>query len=159
MEPGDFVALVLCQLLQLRTAGGQFLSRVAAYVPNDATRIVVVNPSTWVRPSLEVPAPFGFGTVSDQAGGADALRRYLAEPITVLLGNEDVGSRDLAMGAEAEAQGGTRLERGQNVFREAEVAARKHGWTFNWRLILVPGVGHSAAGMFASDQALAALQP
>jgi hypothetical protein len=48
---------------------------------------------------------------------------------------------------------------GQNVFREAEAAARRNGWAFNWRLAVVPGVGHSARTMFGSDQALAALRP
>jgi hypothetical protein len=44
------------------------------------------------------------------------------------------------------------------VFREAELTARSHGWAFNWRVAVVPGVGHDAARMFASDQALAALR-
>jgi pimeloyl-ACP methyl ester carboxylesterase len=140
------------------SAGGQFLSRVAAYVPNDATSIVIANPSTWVRPTLNVPAPYGFGEIWSPAEGEAALRRYLAEPITVLLGQEDTGSHNLVTNEEAEAQGGTRLERGQNVFRDAELTARSHGWAFNWRVAEVPGVGHDAAHMFASDQALAALR-
>jgi pimeloyl-ACP methyl ester carboxylesterase len=141
------------------SAGGQFLGRIAAYLPNDATHIVIVNPSTWVRPSLDVAAPFGFGRVYGPADGEAALRRYLAEPVTVLLGQEDTGSENLAMSEQAREQGGTRLERGQTVFREAENAARSHGWPFNWRLAFVPGVGHNAAAMFRSDQAFAALRP
>jgi hypothetical protein len=141
------------------SGGGQFLSRVAAFQPVTATRIVIANPSTWVLPSLDTPAPYGFGGVYDAAQGEAALRRYLAAPITVLLGQEDTGSKDLAVGDEAEAQGGTRLARGQNAFRAAEATARAHGWTFNWRLAFVPGVGHSARLMFSSVQALEALRP
>jgi hypothetical protein len=79
--------------------------------------------------------------------------------VTVLLGQEDTGSKDLAVGEAAEAQGGTRLARGQNAFRQAEAVARAHGWTFNWRLAFVPSVGHSARLMFSSAQALEALGP
>jgi pimeloyl-ACP methyl ester carboxylesterase len=141
------------------SAGGQFLSRVAAFAPLAATRIVIANPSTWVLPSLDTPAPYGFGGVYPPAQAEDALRRYLAAPITVLLGGEDTGSKDLADGAEARAQGDTRLARGQNAFRAAQAAAQAHGWPFNWRLAMVPGIGHTARGMFASDEALEALRP
>lgn len=140
------------------SAGGQFLARVAAYVPNDATSIIIANPSTWVWPDLSIAAPYGFGEAYSPAEGEAALRRYFAEPITVLLGQQDTGSHNLVSNREAEAQGSTRLDRGQNVFREAQLAAQQHGWTFHWQLAVVPGVGHDAARMFASDQALAALR-
>ena len=103
--------------------------------------------------------PYGFGGVYGPARGEAALRRYLATRITVLLGQDDTGSHNLVMNDEAKAQGLTRLERGQNVFREAERVAQQHGWAFNWQLAAVPGVGHDAARMFASGQALAALRP
>ena len=106
---------------------------------------------------MNVPVPYGFGEIWSPAEGEAALRRYLAAPITVLLGQEDTGSHNLVTNEEAEEQGGTRLERGQNVFREAELTARTHGWAFHWTVAVVPGVGHDAAHMFASDQALAAL--
>jgi hypothetical protein len=141
------------------SAGAQFLSRVAAYAEDGATQTVIANPSTWVRPSLDIAAPYGFKGISDRAWGEAALRRYLAAKITVLLGQEDVGSRNLATSAEAEEQGSTRFERGQNVFQEADAAARRNGWAFNWSLAVVPGVGHSARTMFGSDQALIALRP
>jgi hypothetical protein len=141
------------------SAGAQFLSRVAAFAQDEATQTVIANPSTWVRPSLDIAAPYGFKGISDRAWGEVALRRYLATKLTVLLGQEDVGSRNLATSEEAEEQGSTRLERGQNVFREAEAAARQNGWAFNWHLAVVPGVGHSARTMFGSVQALDALRP
>jgi pimeloyl-ACP methyl ester carboxylesterase len=141
------------------SAGAQFLSRIAAFVPNDATRMVVANPSTWVWPSLDVDAPYGLGRVYDKAEGAEALRRYLAAPVTVLLGQNDTGSHELADSEEAVEQGSTRFERGQNAFRAAQLAAREHGWPFNWRLVVVPGVGHSDRRIFASEQAIEALHP
>jgi alpha-beta hydrolase superfamily lysophospholipase len=141
------------------SAGAQFLSRVAAFGQEGATRIVIANPSTWVEPTLEVAAPYGFGGIYGPAQGEAALRRYLALPITVLLGRADTGSYELATSEEAEEQGSNRFERGQKAFRDAEQAAQQGGWAFNWRLAVVPGVGHSARQMFTSDAAFDALQP
>ena len=141
------------------SAGAQFLSRVAAYGPAGATHLVIANPSTWVRARLDVAAPYGFQGVFSPAGGEAALRRYLALPVTVLLGGADTGSKNLATAEEAEEQGSTRLQRGETVFAEAQQAARQRGWAFNWQIATVPGVGHNARQMFASDAAFAALHP
>jgi hypothetical protein len=42
------------------SAGGQFLSRVIAFAPPEATRFIVANPSTWV-PSATSAVPYGVG--------------------------------------------------------------------------------------------------
>ncbi len=128
---------------------------MAAYAPPPAVRFLVANPSTWVLPSTAVAAPFGFGGPS--GGGEAALRRYLALPVAVLLGGEDVRSRNLARGPEADAQGSTRLARGKDAFRMAQEVARTHGRAFGWTLAVVPGVGHDAGAILASQQAAAAL--
>jgi hypothetical protein len=141
------------------SAGAQFLSRVAAFAKDDATQTVIANPSTWVRPSVDIAVPYGFGGIFDGGQAESALRRYLATKITVLLGQEDVGSHNLVTTEEAEEQGSTRLERGQNVFREAAAVARRHAWAFNWHLAVVPGTGHNARAMFSSEQAFGALRP
>jgi hypothetical protein len=141
------------------SAGAQFLSRVAAYGEGGAALIVIANPSTWVRPRLDVTAPYGLRGVYAPPQDKAALRRYLARPVTVLLGGADTGSRWLAVSSQAEAQGRTRLERGETVFREAEQAARQYGVPFNWRLQIVPGVGHNAREMFASSAAIGAFRP
>ena len=141
------------------SAGAQFLSRVAAYQRGQAKRFVIANPSTWVRASLDVAAPYGFGPPFPPAEAAAALRRYLGLPITVLLGAEDTGSRNLAVSEQAEAQGATRVARGQTVFAEAEQTARSHGWPFNWRLSILPGVGHNARRMLAAPGAFEGLAP
>jgi pimeloyl-ACP methyl ester carboxylesterase len=141
------------------SAGGQFLSRVAAFVPTQARRIVIANPSTHVVPSLKVDAPFGFGGVYAGATGQAQLRRYLEQPVTIFLGEEDTDDKDLSETREAMAQGETRLERGLNVYQQAKKLAASRNWTFNWRLVEVPGVGHSARKMFRSPEALDALKP
>jgi hypothetical protein len=139
------------------SAGAQFVSRVAAYIDTGATRIIIANPSTWVRPRLDIAAPYGFGGLFAPADAEAALRRYVGEPITVLLGGEDVGDVDLARGPEAEDQGATRLERGQNMLREAETVAGRNHWPFSWHAAIIPGVGHNAHRIFTSDAAFDAL--
>lgn len=136
------------------SAGGQFLARLAAFAPNGATRYVIANPSTWVLPSGDDTVPYGFGGSPEPE---QALRAYLALPITVLLGQDDTGTSNLATGPEALAQGANRLERGRATFAKAEAAARERGCAFGWTLAEVPGVGHDSAGMFGSPQAVAAL--
>jgi len=87
-----------------------------------------------------------------------ALQRYLAQPVTVLLGTADLRrDNNLNVRPPAERQGTTRYARGHNAFRTAQQLAQDRGWAFNWRLIEVPGIGHSARRMFGSPQARAAL--
>ncbi len=133
------------------SAGAQFVDRVAAYAPPAAACIVVANPSTWVLPLSTAPAPFGFGNIEASP------RTYLSLPIVVLLGAADTGSHDLATGPEAMAEGPDRLTRGLRTFELARATAREHGWPFGWTLLEVAGVGHDAKAMFASPQALRAV--
>jgi hypothetical protein len=141
------------------SAGGQFLSRVAAFVPTEARRIVIANPSTYVFPDLTTPAPYAFGGVYSAGAGESELRRYLSLPLTIYLGQEDTGDEDRSDTPEAVAQGATRYERGHNVYQAGRDLAQSRGWAFNWRLVELPGVGHSARKMFAAPQAVVALRP
>jgi poly(3-hydroxybutyrate) depolymerase len=139
------------------SAGGQFLMRLAAFLPGDATRIVAANPGSLLFPTRDLPFPYGFGGLPEELGGDAAIRRYLAAPLTLLLGTADIEKKDLDLTATAMKQGATRLERGRNCFALAREVARKNGWPFNWRLVEVPGVGHSGEKMFAAPQAAGAL--
>jgi hypothetical protein len=139
------------------SAGAQFLSRVSAFAsPSGAQRIVISNPSTYVLPAIDVPAPYGFGGLFGSYGAKSQLQHYLALPITILLGREDIGDEELANEPEAVAQGATRLERGIRTYRLAQQVAAVNGWPFNWRLAIVPGVGHDTRGMMSSQQSLQA---
>ncbi len=138
------------------SAGAQFLGRVAAFVPTGAVGIILANPSTWVLPSTAVEAPYGLG--GTEAATDAALRAYLAQPVTVLLGTADTGTRDLATSPGAMAQGPNRHVRGLDAFQMAQRVAGSHGWRFGWTLREVPGVGHDATAMFSSPQALEAVR-
>jgi dienelactone hydrolase len=141
------------------SAGAQFLDRLAAFVPTDAKRIVVANPGSYVVPSLTVSAPYGLGTVYAGADGDAALRRYLEQPLTIYLGESDTREDDRDNSPDALAQGASRYQRGLNTFNAAKMLAQSRGWTLNWRLVELPGVGHSARKMFSAPQASDALAP
>jgi len=134
------------------SAGGQFLSRVAAFAPPpDAKRIVIANPSTHVLASLDEAAPYGFGGVFGPEEAAQ-LRTYLALPVTIFLGTEDIEDEDLTDTDAARRQGTNRLERGRAAFASARDTALRNGWPFGWRLVEAEGVGHSARDMLKSDR-------
>jgi pimeloyl-ACP methyl ester carboxylesterase len=140
------------------SAGGQALSRFAAFTPHAARHIIIANPSTWLWPSNEARFPYGFGGLPGTLANEATLRRYLAQPVTVFLGTADVRrDNNLNLREEAERQGTNRLERGRNTFEAARQVARQRGWPFHWQLVEVPDVGHSARHMFGSAQALAVL--
>lgn len=140
------------------SAGGQFLSRVAAYGPPIAPeRIVIGNPSTQVLPTTEEDAPYGMGALFPPGEETERLRDYLAQPITLYLGLDDTGQEDLTRNAGADRQGDNRLDRGRKTFALAERVARENGWFFGWQLVEVPGLGHSAGDALAADAILGAL--
>ena len=140
------------------SAGGQALSRFAAFVPHAAKRIIIANPSTYLWPSRDERFPYGFGDLPPALANDDALRRYLAQPVTLLRGTADIKrDADLPVRDGAERQGANRLERGHNAFNAARQLAQEKGWPFGWRLLEVPNVGHSARLMFGAAQAMQAL--
>ncbi len=141
------------------SAGGQFLSRLAAFTPTEATRIVIANPSTYVFASLQIKAPFGIGGVYSPRAAEAQLKRYLQTPVTIFVGQEDVGEEQLNESPAARAQGEKRYDRGLNAYRTAQAMAHSHGWPINWRLVEVAGVGHDTRKMFNSPKVLEALAP
>jgi poly(3-hydroxybutyrate) depolymerase len=141
------------------SAGGQLLARMTAFAALPAARVIIANPSSWVAPDLSEPFPYGFGALPVELSNEQALERYLAQPITVLLGTADTGSANLSQTAGAKRQGAHRYARGLNVFQSAAAVARERGWAFGWQLVEAPGVGHSARAMYATVAAERAFCP
>ncbi|HYC46780.1 MAG TPA: hypothetical protein VED01_15000 [Burkholderiales bacterium] len=142
------------------SGGGQALLRIAAFMDTGARRIVIANPGTYLWPSRDARFPDGFGGLPGTLADDENLKRYLAQPITLLLGTADVEQdADLSMRPTAAVQGANRYERGHNAYRAARELAAARGWPFKWQLIEVPGVGHSAGRMFRSAEAAKAFAP
>lgn len=142
------------------SAGAQMLSRVAAYHPLPGPlRIVIANPSSHVAPSLKERVPYGFRAAGAPPLESELLKRYLAQPITLYLGSDDVGEFRLLKNRAAQRQGANRLERGRAIYQQAVRISAQNGWTLNWRLVEAPGIGHSGRGMLRAPEAAAAISP
>ncbi|MFS4438918.1 alpha/beta hydrolase [Paracoccaceae bacterium GXU_MW_L88] len=140
------------------SAGGQFLSRYAAYMePNDVARIVIANPSTYVLPNFDESIPYGFEGLPPEFDAERLIDHYLAAPVTIYLGTDDTGQKDLTMTRQAVRQGDNRLDRGRKTFELARAEAERRGVPFGWELVEAEGVGHTARGMLEHRDILEAL--
>lgn len=141
------------------SAGGQFLVRLAAFLPEGPKRIIAANPGSHLFPTRDAEFGYGFGGLPSEWSDDASLRRYLAAPLTLYLGTADTDphSRNLDRSAAALRQGASRYERGRACFAFAQALAAERGWTFGWRLVEADGVGHDAAMMFAAPEAMDAV--
>jgi pimeloyl-ACP methyl ester carboxylesterase len=140
------------------SAGGQFLVRMAAFLPGEAKRIVAANPGSDLFPTRDQAFGYGFGGLPAELSSDDVIRRYLAAPLTLYLGTGDIYPRPSFDDSPAGMrQGPNRLERGRACFALGEQLARERGWEFNWRKVETPGIGHEAAFMFAANEVADAL--
>lgn len=140
------------------SAGGQFLGRLAAFLPGEAVRIVAANPGSHLFPTFDQDFGYGFGGLPAALSNDEVLRRYLAAPVTFYLGTDDIYPRpSFDVSPAGMKQGQHRLERGRACFAFGEKLAKERGWAFNWRKVETPGIGHQAAFMFAAPEVAEAL--
>lgn len=140
------------------SAGAQLLSRVAAYCPLPSpARIILANPSSYVAPSLIEQTPYGFGGILDVREREERLQAYLAQPVTIYLGDADTGDFRLDETIAANRQGPTRYARGKATYEAGREMASARGWAFNWRLVVAKGIGHSSKGMLRANEMSAAI--
>lgn len=138
------------------SAGGQFVSRMAAFIDLDAERLVAMASGSTMFPTRAMDFGLGFGKLPDDLSNDDRIRRYLALPMTVYIGTGDVEMAQLPQG-DAYAQGVHRYSRNIRWFNEAMDLAHKRQWPFNWRLVIADGPGHSPKDMFEHPQVTNAL--
>ena len=141
------------------SAGGQFLERLAAFFPTEAKNIVAGNPGSHLYPRRDWKFRYGFGGLPAELSDDATLQRYLAAPLTLYLGTGDIltDTDNLDRSPEALRQGAFRLARGRDCFEFARKLAAERGWTFNWRKVETPGIGHDGGAMFAAPEMAEAL--
>ena len=130
------------------SAGAQFLGRMAALYPNEARRMVLVNPGSLIFPDDKQRYPYGFGGLADAMTSDAAMQRYLSAPLTFYLGTGDVTTQYLSTGKQAMKQGPTRIERGRNCHAAGKQLAASNGWDFSWKLIEAEGLEHGSGPMW-----------
>ena len=107
---------------------------------------ITANAGWYTMPDPAVAFPYG--TKSAPITG-ETLGAALGKPLTVLLGTADTDTADpdLRTTAEANLQGPHRFARGQSFHAEGRALADRLGTPFGWKIVFVPGVGHSNALM------------
>jgi len=128
------------------SAGGQFVPRYMTFTGGAKVAFAITANAGWYTlPDYNVPFPYGLaGTDLPQSHLAQAF----AKNLVVLLGENDTKQgRYLRRTPEAMEQGSNRLARGKLYFETTRRKAGAMGTPFAWRLVFVPDVGHSNAGI------------
>lgn len=130
------------------SAGAQFVHRYVEFVPHAPVDVAVAANAGWyTMPDGSARFPFGLdGDDAPPFDAAAAFRRHLV----VLLGTDDVGTKNLRRDDDADAQGETRLERGREFFDRAARAAAREDLAFRWEMHEVQGVDHDQVAMAAA---------
>jgi poly(3-hydroxybutyrate) depolymerase len=133
------------------SGGGQFVERLMAFTELKPVRAVAANPGSHLFPNKTLDFPYGFAGLSDALSGDNALKAYLAAPMTLYLGTADTDPNhpQLDKSKLAEKQGPHRLARGRQCYELAKDLAAARGWDFKWRLVEAPEIDHSAGKMFS----------
>jgi pimeloyl-ACP methyl ester carboxylesterase len=124
------------------SAGGQFVHRFAIYCDSQlADKLVAANAGWYTFPADTIDYPYGLGE-SLSLLRLDKIA-YYAKDLTLLLGTADtLRSSSLRKTPEADAQGLTRLARGETFYRWCRLDAEAMGVPFNWKIVYAEGIGH-----------------
>jgi poly(3-hydroxybutyrate) depolymerase len=127
------------------SAGGQFVHRYVAFADAPRLEAAVAANSGWYTMPNDVAFPYGWG--GDVAGLVSPAKAF-QRPLTILLGTNDTDRNDpnLRKNEHADAQGLTRLARGQAFVEAAREQAGKSA-PFAWHIAYAPGIGHDNGGM------------
>lgn len=136
------------------SAGGQFVHRLLATQAETPFDVAYAANSGWYTlPTLDRHFPEGLGGI----GLTEAeIARWLAWPMVIFAGDQDVVTDDPSLPAQAEAlaQGPMRFARAHFMMDFARAQAERMGVPFNWRLVVVPGIGHDGGAMSRAAAAL-----
>jgi hypothetical protein len=127
------------------SAGGQFVERFVELMTKARVRqAVAANPGWHTMPDPAAAYPYGLKNLP--TGRAD-LNVAFTRNFTLLLGADDIdpNAADLQRDSKTDTQGITRLARGLKFYAAARTYAGL-GRPFNWKLGVIPGVGHSHKG-------------
>lgn len=137
------------------SAGAQIAHRSVLLNPRSkADRIVAGNSGMYSLPDTETALPIG---LKDLGVTPETLRAAFGKRLTLLLGELD---NDGEKGGNHlhtplfDQQGVDRLSRGKYFFKAGQDAAAKLNAPLNWKLQIVPGVGHDFRAMSRAAGAL-----
>ncbi len=128
------------------SAGGQILHRLVIFKSDSkANRILASNSGWYTVPTDRVDFPTGLK-------GSFVTEKELdfSKNLVLFLGEKDDANEtrgDLRRSPEVDMQGIHRLERGTYFYNESKRIASELDYIFNWKLEIIPNVGHDYKGM------------
>ena len=136
------------------SAGGQLLHRLVLFHPGSmANRVIAANSGWYTVPTFDDEFPYGLANSPlTPATIAAAFRAHLV----VFLGERDDENEvrgDLVRTPEVDVQGISRIERGKYFYNKAVQTAAELGIELDWKLEVVPDVGHDVERMSAAAAA------
>ncbi|HUN42709.1 MAG TPA: alpha/beta hydrolase [Acetobacteraceae bacterium] len=135
------------------SAGSQFVHRLLATQPHGLFEAVGTANAGWYSlPTLERAFPDGLGGIGL---APNDIERFFAYPLTIFAGDRDIDSTadNLPKHDAAMAQGPHRFARAHHFLKQGRAEATARGVACNWRLVVVPGVGHEGMRMSAFSAA------
>jgi poly(3-hydroxybutyrate) depolymerase len=135
------------------SAGGQFVHRLMATQPHDIFEAVgAANAGWYSEPTLDRAFPEGLGGIGLTR---DDLVKLLAFRLFIFAGDCDTetASDNLPKHDAAMQQGPHRFARAHYYLERGQAEAAALGVPCNWRIVVVPGIGHEGMRMsaFAAD--------
>lgn len=126
------------------SAGGHILHRMALFHQDSkANHILSANSSFYTLPSYEYSMPFG---LKDAPIERETLQYAFSKNFVLFLGeldNENETGGTFLRSTTSDKQGLHRLERGKFFFESAKAMAEELKVDYNWKIQVVPGVGHN----------------
>ena len=145
------------------SAGGQFTGRFLVTHPESVKAAVISSAATYPQPTTEVAWPFGMGELHadvewdpetavhvDIVPDKEAWLAATQIPLTVIVGLNDTGElpKSLIHGQ----KGNNRYVIARNWVADMTAFAEANGLESQFRLVLVPGIGHSMTGLMPYSQ-------
>jgi len=125
------------------SAGGQILHRFSLFQDKTkANKIIASNSGFYTLPDLETEMPFG---IKNSPINNESLPNAFAKKLILLIGaldNENEKGRTLLRSETVDNQGVHRLERAIYFYEFSKNKAKKLHAGFNWKIEIVPNVGH-----------------
>lgn len=132
------------------SAGSQFVHRFLLMAPSPKVdQAISANAGWYTLPVFDQPFPYGLQNTSVSEAQVEA---FLRRPLVLQLGESDTNPNHPALrrNAASDLQGIHRYARGLNFLAVGKREAERRGISLAWRLVTVPGVGHSNGRMAAS---------
>jgi len=130
------------------SAGGQILHRFVLLNPHSkANRVLASNAGTYTLLDNQTDFPFGIKNIEINK---KKLKKAFGRELTVFLGeldNADEAGGRMLRSTTADKQGTHRLARGTHFYHASMKRADELGFEFNWKLEIIPGVGHNQKEM------------